>query len=149
MNRARRRAGALRRTYGLRGRVDAEEVANALGLEVWLRDFEVQKEVQIEGHIAVARRLGPEWRRWVIAHAIGHRLMHPANHLEMRDHTELPRPWEREAEEFAHVVLISEQEALDAGFVYAWEVAEHFGVPAEVVRVQARLPENGDGSWWS
>lgn len=149
MSRARLRAESLRRKLGLCGRVDIEAVANAEGLEIWLRDFEVQKEMQIDSHIAVARRLEPEWRRWVIAHAIGHRLMHPGNHLELRDHSELPRPWEREAEEFAHVVLIDEQEALDAGFVYAWEVAEHFGVPAEVVRVQARLPEHGAGSWWS
>ena len=143
MNRARRRAGTLRRRFGLRGRVDVEAVANALGLEVWLRDFEVQKEVQVDGNIAVARRLGPEWRRWVTAHAIGHRLMHPGNHLELRARTDLPRPWEREADEFAHALLVDEQEALEAGFVYAWEVAEHFGVPGELVRVQARLPENG------
>ena len=139
MNRARRRAGTLRRRLGLRGRVDAEAVANELGLEVWLRDFQVQKEVQIDGNIAVARRLGPEWRRWVTAHAIAHRLMHPGNHLEQRAHTELPRPWEREAEDFAHALLVDEDEALAAGFVYAWEVAEHFGVPPELVRVQARL----------
>ena len=141
MNRARRRAGTLRRRFGLRGRVDAEAVANALGLEVWLRDFEVQKEMQIDGHIAVARRLSPEWRRWVTAHAIGHRLMHPGNHLELRAHTDLPRPWEREADEFAHALLVDEDEALEAGFVYAWEVAEHFGVPGEVVHVQSRFSE--------
>ena len=141
MSRARRRAGSLRRRLGLCGRVDAVEVAGALGLEVWLRDFEVQKEMQIDGNIAVARRLGPEWRRWVTAHAIGHRLMHPGNHLELRAHTELPRPWEREADEFAHALLVDEEEALAAGFVYAWEVAEHFGVPPEVVHVQARLSE--------
>ena len=139
MSRARLRAVALRRKYGLCGRVDTEAVANELGLEVWLRDFRVQKEVQIDGHIAVARRLGPEWRRWVTAHAIGHRLMHPGNHLEQRYHSDLPRPWEREADEFAHALLIDEVEAMDAGFVYAWEVAEHFGVPPEVVRVQARM----------
>ncbi|MYB40679.1 MAG: ImmA/IrrE family metallo-endopeptidase [Chloroflexi bacterium] len=139
MNRARRRAGTLRRRFGLHGRVDAEAVANALGLEVWLRDFQVQKEVQIDGNIAVARRLGPEWRRWVTAHAIAHRLMHPGNHVEHSAHTELPRPWEREAEDFAHALLVDEDEALAAGFVYAWEVAEHFGVPPELVRVQARL----------
>lgn len=144
MNRARRRAGTLRRDLGLRGRVDAVAVAHALGLEVWPWHFEVQREMQIDGQIAVAERLGPEWRRWVIAHAIGHRLMHPGNHIEQRDHTDLPLPWEREAEDFAHALLIDEDEALAEGFVYAWEVAEHFGVPGEVVRVQARFPENGD-----
>ena len=144
MNRPWRRAVTLRQKLGLQGRVDAVAVANALGLEVWPWHFEVQKEMQIDGQIAVAERLAPEWRRWVIAHAIGHRLMHPGNHIEQRDHTDLPRPWEREAEEFAHALLIDEEEALDAGFTHAWEVAEHFGVPGELVQVQARLPENGD-----
>ena len=143
MSRARRRAESLRRKLELRGRVDIEAVAEALGLEVWLRDFTVQREMQIGGRIAVARRLDPEWRRWVIAHAIGHRLMHPGNHIELRDHTDLTDPWEREAEEFAHALLVDEEEALAAGFVYAWEVAEHFGVPAELVHVQARFGENG------
>ena len=143
MNRARRRAVTLRRELDLRGRVDAVAVANACGLEVWPWHFTVQKEMQIDGQIAVAERLGPEWRRWVIAHAIAHRLLHPGNHIEQRDHTDLPLPWEREAEDFAHALLIDEEEALAEGFVYAWEVAEHFGVPVEVVRVQARLPENG------
>ena len=39
----------------------------------------------------------------------------------------------------SHALLVDEKEALDAGFVYAWEVAEHFGIPPDVVRVQARL----------
>jgi len=143
VSRARRRAGSLRQRLGLHGRVDAVAVANELGLEVWPWEFTVQKEMQIDGQIAVAKRLEPEWRRWVIAHAIAHRLMHPGNHIEQREHTDLPRPWEREAEEFAHALLVDEEEALAEGFTYAWEVAEHFGVPGEVVRVQARLPENG------
>ena len=143
MNRARRRACRLRRELGLHGQVDAVAVANHLGLQVWPWHFEVQREMQIDGQIAVAERLSPEWRRWVIAHAIAHRLLHPGNHIEQREHTDLPRPWEREAEDFAHALLIDEDEALSAGFTYAWEVAEHFGVPGEAVRVQARLPENG------
>ncbi len=55
----------------------------------------------MDGHVAVAKRLSPEWRRWVIAHAIGHRLLHPGNHLELRAHTDLPRRFKREAEDFA------------------------------------------------
>ena len=139
MNKAQRKAVELRRKLGLRGRVDAEEVANLLGLVVVPLSLAVQEEMLMDGYIGVARRLDSSWRRWVIAHAIGHRLMHPGNHLELRAHTELPQPWEREADEFAHALLVDEEEALDAGFVYAWEVAEHFGVPPELVHVQARL----------
>lgn len=87
MNRAQQQGVELRRELGLRGRVDVEAFANALGLEVWPWDFEVQQELQVDGHVAVARRLSPEWQRWVIAHAIGHRLLHPGNHLELRAHT--------------------------------------------------------------
>ena len=142
MNRARRRAVSLRkRGSGYAGGWTQKEVANALGLEVWLRNF-----AGAEGdadQTATSRWRGgssPEWRRWVTAHAIAHRLMHPGNHLEhAQAHTDLPLPWEREAEEFAHALLVDEDEALAEGFVYAWEVAEHFGVPPELVRVQARL----------
>lgn len=136
MNRAQQRARELRRELGLRGRVDAEAVANGLGLDVWPWDFDVQQELQVDGHVAVARRLGPEWRRWVIAHAIGHRLLHPGNHLELRAHTDLPRRFEREAEDFARALLVDDQEARGAGLVHSWEVAEYFGVPDEMVRMQ-------------
>ena len=133
MNRAQQRGSALREELGLRGRVDAEVVANGLGLEVWPWDFDVQTELQIDGHVAVAKRLEPEWRRWVIAHAIGHRLMHPGNHLELRAHTNLPQRFEREAEDFARALLIDDAEAAREGFVHSWEVADHFGVPSELV----------------
>ncbi len=84
MNRARERGSALRRELGLRGRVDAEAVAVGLGLEVQLWPLEVLLEMQMDGVVVVAERLDPEWRRWVIAHAIGHRLLHPGNHLLLR-----------------------------------------------------------------
>ena len=149
MNRAQQRGSELRKELGLRGRVDAEAVANSLGLDVWPWDFDVQTEVQLDGHVAVAKRLGPEWRRWVIAHAIGHRLLHPGNHLELRTHTDLPRRFEREAEDFARALLVDEREAIAEGLVHSWEVAEHFGVPDELVRQQALLlhaPEDGTGN---
>lgn len=127
----------MRRELGLRGRVDAEAVAGTLGLAVRPWYFEVQKEVLVEGEILVAERLGPEERRWETAHAIGHRLLHRGNHLELPEH--LWRRYEREADDFAHALLIDAEEARAAGLVHAWEVAEHFGVPGEAVRLQARL----------
>ena len=137
MNRAQRRGAALRRELGLRGRVDAEAVAAGLGLGVRPWYLEVQKELTMNGEILVAERLGPEERRWETAHAIGHRLLHRGNHLELPEHQR--RRNEREADDFAHELLIDAEEALAEGLVHAWEIAEHFGVPGDAVRVQARL----------
>lgn len=136
MNRAQRRALELRSALGLRGRVDAETVANHLGLEVKLWTLRVLKEMGIGDVICVARRLDPAWRRWVTAHAIGHRLLHPGNHLWIRLHTGLAQRYEREAEDFARALLVDAQEAEEAGLMESWEVAEYFGVPDEVLRLQ-------------
>ena len=76
MKRTQRKAAALRRKLGLHGRVDAESVADILGLEVVTWPMEVQQELQMGRFIGVAERLDARWRRWVIAHAIGHRLLH-------------------------------------------------------------------------
>jgi Zn-dependent peptidase ImmA (M78 family) len=51
----------------------------------------------------------------------------------------LPEPNERQAEEFAYGLLVDEAEARREGFTEAWQVAEHFGVPEQMVRVQGRL----------
>ncbi len=64
--------------------MDAEAVAANLGLGVRAWFMEVQKELLVDGEIVVAERLNPEWRRWSITHAIGHRLLHPGNHLALR-----------------------------------------------------------------
>ena len=90
MKRAQRKALELRRKLGLHGRVDAEAVANILGLDVVPWPMQVQEEIQMGRYIGVAERLDARWRRWVIAHGIGHWLLHPGNHLWIRDHNE---PW--------------------------------------------------------
>ena len=136
MNRAQRKAVELRRKLGLRGRVDAEEVANLLGLVVQPWPLAVQEEMLLGRFIGVAERLDPRWRRWVIAHALGHRLLHTGNHLWIRDHTSLGGRYEREAEDFAFALLVDAREARDEGLAELWEVAEHFGVPEEMVALQ-------------
>ena len=136
MSRARQRGSALRRELGLRGPVDAEAVANDLGLAVQRRSLRVLEEMRLEDYVAVADRLEPEWWRWVVAHAIGHCLLHPGNHLWIRRHTDLARGFEREAEDFACGLLVDVEEAAAEGLVTSWEVAEHFGVPEEMVREQ-------------
>ena len=139
MKRAQRKAAALRRKLGLHGRVDAESVADILGLEVVTWPMEVQEEMQMGRFIGVAERLDARWRRWVIAHAIGHQLLHTGNHLWIRDHTSLGSLFEREAEDFARALLMDVGEAMKEGLSELWEVAEHFGVPEEMVILQAPM----------
>ena len=139
MNKAQRKAVELRRKLGLRGRVDAEEVAHFLGLEVMLLPMRVQEEMLMDTYIGVADRLDSRWRRWVIAHAIGHKLLHPGNHLRTRIHTNLGEPYEQGAENFALALLVDAQEAREEGLRDLWEVAEHFGVPQELVVFQPPL----------
>ncbi len=139
MNRAQRKALELRRKLGLSGRVDAEALANMMGLDVFLWPLDQHRELQVDDAICVAERLEPEWRRWVIGHAVGHKLLHPGNHLWIRSHTALAYKYEREAEDCARALLMDVDEVMDAGLTQAWEVAEHFGIPTEKVLVQARM----------
>ena len=109
MSRAQQRGSALRRQLGLRGQVDAEAAANDFGLTVDRWPFLVLKEMCIDDHVAVAERLTPEWRRWVVAYAVAHRLLHPSNHVWIHRHINLARGFEREAEDFAYGLLVGRQ----------------------------------------
>ena len=137
MTRAQRRGEELRRELGLRGRVDAEDVASHLGLEVVTWPFHTLQEMQADNVIGVAERLDASWRRWAIAHAIGRSLLHPGSHLWMQDHALLGHRVERGAEEFAGALLVDERETLEQGLVHSREAAEYFGVPEEMVPKQA------------
>ena len=134
MTRAQSRAADLRRELGLRGRVDAEFVANYLGFEVVPWPFRVLQEIQVADAIGVAERLDPSWRRWMIAHAMGHSLLHPGNHVWMQEHTSFDARIELEAEEFAGALLIDKDEAMVQGLAEPRDIAEYFGVPEEMVR---------------
>ncbi len=139
MNRAQRKAVELRFKLGLCGRVDAEGVANILGYEVIPWPMQVHQELRIDRYICVAEDLEPDWRRWMIAHAIGHIQMHPGNHLWIYKHTRFGGRIEREAEDFTGAFLMDVREALAAHLTDWWEVAEHFGVPDSMVRLQLPL----------
>ena len=120
MSRATKRGSVLRRELGLRGQVDAQAVTDHLGLVVKRSPFRVFEEMRIGKFIAVADRLEPEWRRWVVAHAVGHGFLHAGNQLWIRKHTDLGHGFEREAEDFAFGLLVDPREALAEGFVYSW-----------------------------
>ena len=139
MSRAYREGLALRRKLGLRGQVDMEAVASILGLEVVTWPLSRLEKIMAGDVIGVAERLDARWRRWVVAHAIGHRCLHPGNHLWIRLNTDLGHRFEWEAEDFARALLIDVDEARSEGFTESWELALHFGVPVEVVVFQQQL----------
>ena len=116
-----------------------EEVACLVGLQVKLWPLQTQMEFQMDNVVCVAERLEPEWRRWVIGHAVGHRLLHPGNHIWIRSHTDLALKYEREAEDCARALLMDAREAMESGLTQSWEIAEHFGVPDEKVKLQAAM----------
>ena len=136
MNRARQRGADLRRKLGLTGRVDAEAVANMYGYPVVRWPLVKQRELEVAGYICIADRLGPEESRWYIAHALGHKMMHPGNQLWVYRKTLLGYKHEREANDFARALLTDHREAIGEGLTSALEVADYFGVPEEYVRVQ-------------
>ena len=71
----------LRRKYGLTGHVDMLEMAERLNLSVhvWPLPAHEVHETIIDRRVAVSDELDPQERRWAIAHAIGHRILHPGN----------------------------------------------------------------------
>ena len=75
----------------------------------------------------------------MIGHAVGHKLLHPGNHLWIPSQTALAYKYEREAEDCARALLVDVQEVMDAGLTQAWGVAEHFGIPNEKVQLQAMM----------
>ncbi len=138
MTRAQRRGADLRRKLGLTGRVDAEAVANMHGYPVVRWPLVKQKEIEVDGFIGIAERLGPEESRWYIAHALGHKMMHEGNQLWVYKNTMLGARYEREADDFAHSLLTDDLEAIREGLTCSLEVADYFGVPEEFVRCRCR-----------
>ena len=133
--RARTLASSVRQNFGLSGKIDISEVACNLEVKINLWDLPANEvhEVMVRGSVAVSRDLDEPTRRWAIAHAIGHHLMHSSNHLWLRMETHLNDKLEAEAEQFAYYLLVDEKEARREGLNTAPEIAERFGVPTEMV----------------
>ena len=92
----------LRNKLELNGSVDVEAVAEGLGLRVvyWPLAGRIN-EVKFGKFIGVNESLCPAKRRFAIAHAIGHHLLHPGNQIWLRAETLLEVASERQPEDFA------------------------------------------------
>lgn len=111
-------------------------MAAHLGLTVMRWPLSVPEAMRFVDHVAVADRLDHAWRRWAVGHAIGHCVLHPGNDLWVYRRTDRVRAFEREADDFALGLLVDISEAVAEGLVHSWEIARHFGVPDEVVRLR-------------
>ncbi len=139
---ASKKAKHLRRACGASGYVDVEKVAALLGLKIDPRDFRARgvDEIEYRGNVAVAGHLKERERRWAIAHAIGHVVLHgKGNQVWLRTCSGLGGKLEQEAEEFAYALLVDEREARREGLHTLQELAGYFEVPPERVAMQGRL----------
>ncbi len=75
----------------------------------------------------------------LVAHAIGRRQVRVNNHRFMRRVTTLGDPIERQADAFALRLLVNPRDVIRENLHETWEIAEHFGVPEEIIRVQRIL----------
>jgi Zn-dependent peptidase ImmA (M78 family) len=124
---------ALRTRLGLTGAVDAEVVAETLGLKVLYWQFRGRiDEVKMWQFIVMSNYLPYRQRNWAIAHGIGHHVLHAGNQAWLRVHTLLAVKDERQAEDFAYGLLVDEEEAMVERLA-DWEWSEYFRVPDELL----------------
>lgn len=82
----REKAAELHKQYGpLDYPIDVEDIANKEGLTIIIWPFIAPvEEVKVGRSIGIKEGLSIEWRRWDIAHALGHHLLHHGNQLVFR-----------------------------------------------------------------
>jgi hypothetical protein len=128
----------LCRYPGLTFPLDMEYLVNEIGCELIEWPFlSPVKEVKHGRWIGVAAGLDRRERRYLVAHALGHHLLHCGNQLWFRDwqETSVLRQ-EREADEFAAHILMPETELERLGNPTTWDIAEYFGVPEELTTLR-------------
>jgi hypothetical protein len=108
------------------------------------------KEVKAGRWIGIAKGISSEERRYLIAHALGHELLHRGNQLSFHGwrKTNVAQQ-EREADEFAAHVLIPASQLEKCEDLQTWEIAERYGVPEELVRLRISdfATEKERGPW--
>lgn len=116
--------------------IDIESLAEAEGLEwVYWPFVDPVTEVKRGQWIGLAQGLSEPERRYLIAHALAHHLMHVGNQLAFHHQRQgLVSREESEADECAAHILIPEEELEEAPCMPLWETAEYFNVPEELAR---------------
>jgi len=125
-----------RRHPGLTFPLDMDMVARAEGCELVDWPFlKPVREVKQGRWIGLAKQLSQRERRYLIAHALAHHLLHTGNQLSFHQHRiASPSKQEREADECAAHILMPEEELTKMSDMSPWELAEYFDVPEELVK---------------
>ena len=119
---------------GLPFPIDMEYLARAEGCEIVDWPFLAPvKEVKQGRWIGIADSVNTKERRYLIAHALSHQLLHCGNQLaflQWQKTTVLKQ--EQEAEICAAHILMPEAELAKVIDMPAWDLAEYFDVPEEL-----------------
>ena len=97
------------------------------------------KEPEVAGYVCIADRLGPEESRWYIAHALGHKMMHPGNHLWIYKKTMLGYRYDGNSRLRPHPAHRRPGGDRGGPGLLPGGGADYLGVPEEFVRVQAPM----------
>ena len=120
---------------GLAFPVDMDLLANDEGCECLDWPFlDPVKEVKQGRWIGIAKGLPQKERRYLIAHALAHHLLHCGNQLSFRGwHTQYRQRQEQEADCCAAHILMPEKELANMAQLSLPEIAEYFGAPDDLV----------------
>lgn len=122
---------------------DLNEVCETLGLGILEQDLRGRlKEIYYGDYIAIRKDLRESEKRELIAHALGHHLLHAGNHysIQKRKYT-FGNLHEKQANVFSAYFLMPKRK-LDnrlKGGDRPDEIAEHFGVTEDLVNLRLKL----------
>ena len=142
MNRTIEQANKIHEIYGN----DLDSITESLGLNVIPQKMEGRlREFYFSGSIVISESLSNRERRELVAHAIGHHLLHAGNHLAMQKRIySFGNYHEKQANVFAACLLlpleklspfISNRNRID-------EIANHFQVREQLVRMRLKIWAN-------
>ncbi|MHB8793166.1 MAG: ImmA/IrrE family metallo-endopeptidase [Thermoleophilia bacterium] len=136
------KANRLNEKFG----TDLDAVTESLGLSVMYEEMAGRmKEFYFRGSIVIRTDLSVREKRELIAHALGHHLFHAGNHLAMQKRIySFGNYHEKQANAFAACLLIplSKLSRLIADRARIDEIADHFGVTEELVRLRLMIWAN-------
>jgi len=125
---------------------DLDQIAESLGLSVIPEKLEGRlTEFYIPGSIVVNSDLPRRKQRELVAHAIGHHLLHAGNHLAMQKRIySFGNYHEKQANVFAACLLmpLSELRRFIKNRSRIDEIANHFQVMEELVRLRLKVWSN-------
>ena len=135
-------ANRISRAYGN----DLDTITESLGLNVIPQKMEGRlREFYVSDSIVINENLSNRERRELVAHAIGHHLLHAGNHLAMQKRIySFGNYHERQANVFAACLLMPFEDlsCFIANKNRIDEIANHFQVREQLVRMRLKVWTN-------